>query len=67
MVDIVHVKFRGVGRSNVVTAELCVVPKICDALTGQTVEFAKITYTHLIDVHLADSTDGKTELPVNKK
>ena len=65
MIEIVCAKFRGVGKSDVVMAELCVVPKICSALTGQSIELAQVTYEHLIDIELADSTDGKSELRID--
>ena len=55
-------KFRGVGKNVVLQASLCVVPKICSPLAGQTVELAQATYEHVIEHDLADGNDGCGQL-----
>ena len=42
-----------------------VVPFICRPIEGQHIELAKATYEHLINLKLADSTDGETKLKVD--
>ena len=45
-------------------AELHVVPKICSAITQQTIETAQSMYVHLHNLPLADCTNGDTSLDV---
>lgn len=45
--------------------ELYVVPFICSPVCGQHIELAQATFEHLINLPLADSTDGISELEVD--
>ena len=45
--------------------ELFTVPYICSPISNQAIDLAKATYEHLIDLPMADSTDGKCELRVD--
>ena len=63
--DVVTGKFRGVGRDVVVEASLCLVPKICAPIACQSIELAQATYEHLIELELADRTDGCSSLKID--
>ena len=63
--DVVTGKFRGVGRDVVVEASMCVVPKICAPVACQSIELAQATYEHLIELDLADKTDGCSSLHID--
>ena len=42
-----------------------VVPFICSPLCDHNIELAQATYEHLIDLRLADASDGEAELKID--
>ena len=45
--------------------DLYAVPYLCSPICGQNIDLAKATYEHLIDLELADCTNGSNELKVD--
>ena len=64
-VDVVKVVLCDILKRFSIEVELYVVPLICSPLTGQKIELAQATYEHLIELKLADSSDGKAELKID--
>ena len=48
-----------------VEVELYVVPKICSPISCQEIELAQATYEHLVELKLADSTNGSSEIEID--
>ena len=45
--------------------ELCVVPLVCSPIWGQSIELARETYDHLVELQLADNTGNEEALEVD--
>ena len=58
VIDVVRAKIQGINKSLTVDVELYVVPRICSPISSQTIELAQATYDHVIDLALADTTNG---------
>ena len=65
LIDIVLATVRGLHKNTTVEVELCVVPNICAPIAYQMIELAQITYKHVIELELADRTDGLHELKID--
>ena len=63
--DIVNVCIADTKIQNLTDVELTVVPHICSPISGQTIELAQAMHEHLIDLSLADSTNGNAELAID--
>ena len=63
-VKVVRARLYDVNRVLYCDAELHVVPKICSAISQQTIEDAQAMYPHLNGLPLADCTNGDTTLEV---
>ena len=48
-----------------VEVELCVITNICSPIAYQTIELAQATNEHMIELDLADRTDGHSELKID--
>ena len=57
--DIVNVCIADTKIQNLTDVELTVVPHICSPISGQTNELAQAMPEHLIDLPLANSTNGE--------
>ena len=65
LIDIVHARVRGVEKNITVEVVLCVIKNICSPIAYQTMELAQATYEHMIELDLADRTDGHSELKID--
>ena len=63
-VDIVQVRVFSLKNNYYKDIELCVVPFICSPISNQMIELAQATYEHLIDLPIADSTGGNSNLEI---
>ena len=63
--DIVRVIVQNMEGKKCGVVELCVVPFICKPISDQALELAQATYEHLINLKLADSTDGEATLKLD--
>ena len=64
-IDVVQAKLCGVKPTLTVTAELCVIPKICSPISCQTIELAQATYEHIIGLGLSDTCSESSNLEVD--
>ena len=63
--DVVAVSVKNTDGEKCGSIELYVVPFICKPICDQPIELAQATYEHLIDLKLADVTDGESKLMIN--
>ena len=64
-IDVVQAKLCGVKQTLTVTAELCVIPKICSLISCQTIALAQATYEHIIGLNLSDTCSESSNLEVD--
>ena len=64
-IDIVNVCIADTKVQNLRDVELTVVAHICSPISGQTIELAQAMLEHLIDLPLANSTNGNSELSID--
>ena len=64
-IDVVCVKLRSLVSNKFINIEVHVVPFICSPISNQFIELAQVQYEHLIELKLADSTDGESNLKVD--
>ena len=66
VIDVVSAEIRHLKYNNEpVFIELHVVPNICHAISHQAIENVQASYPHLIDLELADYTEGSSELEID--
>ena len=65
VIDVVRAKIKGINKSTTVDVELYVVSRICSPISCQTIELAQVTYEHIINLELADSTNGSRDLKID--
>ena len=63
--DIVNVCIADTKTQNLKDFELTFVPHKRSPISGQTIELAQAIHEHLIDLPLADSTNGNSELAID--
>ena len=63
--DVVQARVFCINQPDFVEVELFVVTKICSPISCQEIELAQATYEHLVELKLADSTNGSSESEID--
>ena len=65
VMNVVRAFICGIKSEIAIEVDMYVVPNICAPITGQTIELAQATYEHLIELDLADKTNGSNKLKID--
>ena len=65
LLSVVRVKIMNVSEMFCTDVELFVVPRICSPICDQNIELAQSTYSHLMNLKLADSSENGTGLEID--